>query len=219
MRAREIALAFQWSPCEKRLDKDRTKSRISYLPVSFQPRKPLHDIVDCIHHARVNIKAYRNRLLHSTQRIHPSLPKALTTIHPPLPFPPKAQTQTPTLILPLRRLPDRPHHPLNHDPAHLLPALAQPHAQVRQQRRVAHVRGVRVPVDVGRPVELGRVGVARAHVAGLQRLELLLRAELVGLGRVSGEGLIGWRRRGERYHFLGGEGWCSVCGIQVLVRI
>lgn len=41
-------------------------------------------------------------------------------------------------------------------------------------------------MDVGRPVELGRVGVARAHVAGLQRLELLLRAELVGLGRVSG---------------------------------
>lgn len=186
-------MAFQWSPCEKRLDKDRTKSRIFYLPVSFQPRKPLHDIVDCIHHARVNIEAYRNRLLHSTQRIHPSLPKAPTTIHPtnppscpsppPTPPPPKAQTQTPTLILPLRRLPDRPHHPLNHDPAHLLPALAQPDAQVRQQRRVAHVRGVRIPVDVGRPVELGRVGVARAHVAGLQRLELLLRAELVGLGK------------------------------------
>lgn len=158
-------MAFQWSPCEKRLDKDRTKSRIFYLPVSFNPRKPLHDIVDCIHHARVNIEAYRNRPL-SQHPAHPSIP-----------------TQAPTLILPLRRLPDGPHHPLNHDPAHLLPALAQPDAQVRQQRRVAHVRGVRVPVDVGCPVELGRVGVARAHVAGLQRLELLLRAELVGLGK------------------------------------
>lgn len=179
-------MAFQWSPCEKRLDKDRTKSRIFYLPVSFNPRKPLHDIVDCIHHARVNIEAYRNRPL-SQHPAHPSIPTQAPTPllpSPPLsPPPPKAQTQTPTLILPLRRLPDGPHHPLNHDPAHLLPALAQPDAQVRQQRRVAHVRGVRVPVDVGCPVELGRVGVARAHVAGLQRLELLLRAELVGLGK------------------------------------
>ena len=43
------------------------------------------------------------------------------------------------------------------------------------------VRGVRVAVDVGRPFVLGRVGVAGAHVAGLQRFELLLGAEFVGL--------------------------------------
>ena len=46
---------------------------------------------------------------------------------------------------------------------------------------MADVGRVRVAVDVGRPLELGGVGVARAHVAGLELLELLLRAELVGL--------------------------------------
>ena len=36
-------------------------------------------------------------------------------------------------------------------------------------------------MDVAEPLVLGRVGVARADVAGLEGLELLLRAEFVGL--------------------------------------
>lgn len=80
---------------------------------------------------------------------------------------------------------------------------------------MAHVRRVAVPLDVARPLELGRVGVARADVARLQRLELLLRAELVGLcGGLGGCGVLGGggrcfgflkgREEGEgTYHF----GW------------
>lgn len=40
-----------------------------------------------------------------------------------------------------------------------------------------------IAVDVGRPFEFGGVGVAGADVAGLELLELLLRAEFVGLER------------------------------------
>lgn len=46
---------------------------------------------------------------------------------------------------------------------------------------MADVGRVRVAVDVGRPLELGGVGVAGADVAGLELLELLLGAEFVGL--------------------------------------
>lgn len=172
------------------------KSRCFYLTMFFKPCKPLRDIVDCIHRARVNGEVYHNRPLSqhpARQSLHLYLHEA--PIHPTQ-IPPltlQQQTQNPTnpplpsplspspLILPLRRLPHRPHHPLNHRPPNLLPALPQPDAQIGQQGRVAHVRGVRVAVDVGRPVEFGRVGVAGADVAGLQRLELLLGAEFVGL--------------------------------------
>ena len=41
-------------------------------------------------------------------------------------------------------------------------------------------------MDVAEPLVLGRVGVARADVARLQGLELLLGAEFVGLGRLGG---------------------------------
>lgn len=43
------------------------------------------------------------------------------------------------------------------------------------------IAGVAVAVQVRGPLVLGRVGVAGAHVAGLQLLELLLRAQFVGL--------------------------------------
>ncbi len=46
---------------------------------------------------------------------------------------------------------------------------------------MADVASQAIAVDVGGPFELGRVGVAGAHVAGLELLELLLRAEFVGL--------------------------------------
>lgn len=46
---------------------------------------------------------------------------------------------------------------------------------------MADVAGQAITVDVGGPFEFGRVGVAGAHVAGLELLELLLRAEFVGL--------------------------------------
>jgi hypothetical protein len=48
---------------------------------------------------------------------------------------------------------------------------------------VALERGVRVAHDVGRPLVLGRVGVPGANVFVLQRFELLLGAEFVGLDR------------------------------------
>jgi hypothetical protein len=46
---------------------------------------------------------------------------------------------------------------------------------------VALERGVRVAHDVGRPLVLGRIGVPGADVFVLQRFELLLGAEFVGL--------------------------------------
>lgn len=45
---------------------------------------------------------------------------------------------------------------------------------------MSDVRGVAVTDDVGGPLVLSRVGVTRADVAGLQGLEVLEGAELVG---------------------------------------
>lgn len=50
-----------------------------------------------------------------------------------------------------------------------------------------NITRIAVPLDIGGPLELGRVGVACAHVAGLEGLELLLSAEFVGLKIVSEE--------------------------------
>ncbi len=89
---------------------------------------------------------------------------------------------------------------------------------------MSHVRRVAVPLDVADPFVFRRVGVARADVARLQRFELLLGAEFVGLGkgRVSkggrgegGEGGMGGGGEGA-YHVgcgwlgLDGEGGCCV---------
>lgn len=72
--------------------------------------------------------------------------------------------------------------------ANPLDRLAHADAHVVQQRRVALVAGVRVARDVRRPLVLGGVGVPRADVLVLQRFELLLGAQFVGL--VDG-GLVG----------------------------
>lgn len=80
----------------------------------------------------------------------------------------------------------------------------------------------RVAVDVGLPLPAGRVRVARADVLGLQALEFLLGAELVGLGARARErerelemtiGFSGiykgseyWRGRGRTYH----DGWVAL---------
>ena len=45
------------------------------------------------------------------------------------------------------------------------------------------VTSVTVAMHVGRPFELGRVGVSGADVAGLELLQLLLGAQFVGLGK------------------------------------
>jgi hypothetical protein len=50
-----------------------------------------------------------------------------------------------------------------------------------EQRRVALEASVRVTRDVGRPFVLGRVGVPGSNVFVLERFELLLSAEFVGL--------------------------------------
>ena len=70
---------------------------------------------------------------------------------------------------------------LNHSGPHLLPGLAQTEGHVLQQRRMADVAGEAVASDVRGPLEAGGVGVAGADVARLELLQLLLRAELVGL--------------------------------------
>lgn len=44
--------------------------------------------------------------------------------------------------------------------------------------------GLGVAVDVGLPLPARRVGMPSSNVLGLQALELLLRAELVGLQKV-----------------------------------
>ena len=46
---------------------------------------------------------------------------------------------------------------------------------------MSNVGGVGISVDVACEFEFGDVSVTRAHVSGLQSLELLLRAKLVGL--------------------------------------
>lgn len=79
----------------------------------------------------------------------------------------------------LRRIPRAPNHLLYEHRPHLLLGLAHPDGHVAQDRRVSDVRGVAVADDVGGPLVLGRVGVARADVAGLQGLEVLEGAELV----------------------------------------
>lgn len=53
---------------------------------------------------------------------------------------------------------------------------------VRDQRSVAGDRGVGVALDVGAPFPAGGVWVASTDVLGLEALEFLLVAELVGLG-------------------------------------
>lgn len=45
---------------------------------------------------------------------------------------------------------------------------------------MADVGSTAVALDVGQPLVLGRVGVTGADMAGLQRLEVLESAELVG---------------------------------------
>lgn len=74
-----------------------------------------------------------------------------------------------------------------------------------QQRRVTLIRRVRVARDVRRPLVLGRVRVARADVFVLERLELLLGAEFVGLWRLVCWSFLSWPSlcvlRVGRYHF------------------
>ena len=50
---------------------------------------------------------------------------------------------------------------------------------------MSHIGRIRVSVDIGRPLELGCVGVPSPHVTGLELLKLLLGAKLVGLRPVS----------------------------------
>lgn len=46
---------------------------------------------------------------------------------------------------------------------------------------MSNIGCVAVPGNVAGPLELARIGVASSHVAGLELLQLLLRAEFVGL--------------------------------------
>lgn len=90
------------------------------------------------------------------------------------------------LVLPRRRGPDG----LEHLPDQLGPDLGHGlvlgEGHVREQRRVPDDAGLGVAVDVGLPLPAGRVWVAGADVFGLEPLELLLRAEFVGLSRRGG---------------------------------
>lgn len=102
-----------------------------------------------------------------------------------LPTPTTAPSQSVTFATPPPPPPPNPHNTnthLNHHPPHLLPRLPHPHRHIRQQRRVPDIRRVAVAVDVRGPFVFGGVGVAGPDVARLELLELLLRAEFVGLG-------------------------------------
>lgn len=92
-----------------------------------------------------------------------------------------------------RRRPNRLHHHLHTLHPHFLHALAATDRHVVQQRLVADVARVRVAGDVGGPLVSGRVCVAGANVLLLERLELLLGAEFVGLGSQFSNDLV--RRR------------------------
>lgn len=85
------------------------------------------------------------------------------------------------LVLPRRWRPDR----LNHLADELGPGLGHGlvlrERYVRQQRSVPDDAGLGVAVDVGLPLPARRVRVPRTNVLGLQALEFLLGAELVGL--------------------------------------
>lgn len=131
----------------------------------------------------------------SSPSINPPIP---TTSPVPNPHPSslthQAHQPSPTThhsVLHIRRLPHRLHHLLNQHQPRLLPALAQPQTHVTQQRWVADERTVAVAHDVGRPLELRRVGVAGADVARLEGFELLLLAEFVGHD-FSGRGFVRW---------------------------
>jgi hypothetical protein len=73
-----------------------------------------------------------------------------------------------------------PDHFLQHLRANLLLRLAHTNSHIREQWVVADVGSTAVALDVGQPLVLGRVGVTGADVAGLQGLEVLESAELVG---------------------------------------
>lgn len=66
---------------------------------------------------------------------------------------------------------------------HLGHGLVLGERHVGEQRRVPNDAGLGVAVDVGLPLPARRVRVAGANVLGLEALELLLGAELVGLQR------------------------------------
>lgn len=90
-----------------------------------------------------------------------------------------------SLILALRRRPDRPYHALQTAHPRQFPALAQPDAHVLEQGRVPDIGCVAIPVDVGEPFKLCRVGVPGPNVTRLQLLELLLSTKFVRLYIVS----------------------------------
>jgi predicted component of type VI protein secretion system len=56
---------------------------------------------------------------------------------------------------------------LNHQTPDPLPAVPHPNSHVAQHRRVPNVRGVRITMDVRRPLKLRGVGMASTHVTGL----------------------------------------------------
>lgn len=93
---------------------------------------------------------------------------------------------------------------LNAHSPHPLARLPHANRHIRQQWRMPHVARVRVPMDVGAPFMLGCVGVSSPDVAGLQLLELLLRAQFVGLcfTKVS----IGWKKKRTKSEMRKGRG-------------
>lgn len=85
------------------------------------------------------------------------------------------------LVLARGRGPDGLDHLADELGAHLGHGLVLGEGHVGEEGRVADDAGLGVAVDVGLPLPARRVRVAGADVLGLEALELLLRAELVGL--------------------------------------
>lgn len=87
------------------------------------------------------------------------------------------------LVLPRRRRPDRLDHLANELGSRFGHGFVLRERHVRQQGCVPDDARLGVAVDVGLPLPARRVRVARPDVFGLQALEFLLGAELVGLER------------------------------------
>lgn len=87
----------------------------------------------------------------------------------------------PSLILGLWWWTDGLHHALDQLETEALARHAHGEGGLSEQGGMAEDGGQDIAVDVAGELELGSVGVTGADVAGLELLELLLGAELVGL--------------------------------------
>lgn len=158
------------------------------------PLAPVHGIC-CVHVPHFSrVSSERNRPLssfldsRSSSSITPGRRRATTT----------SGRQQEHLVLARRRGADGLDHVADEAGPRLGDGLVLRERQVGQQGGVPHDARLGVAVDIGPPLPARRVRVARPDVLGLQALEFLLRAELVGLGRKKGDEVSLGGRKGRK---------------------